>query len=160
MLQVPHPPAEARLNARSTFPPARLLSGALLAVVMSVALFTIACGGGNHEYVIVGTDRAAGVDGLVEVETIEGGNRLVTLTIDHMPPPARFNNATTYVVWFTPPGRQPVKAGQLQYDESSRQGRMMATTPLRRFHVRVSAEQNADIDAPSDVVVCQRRVEN
>jgi len=115
--------------------------------------------GGPDEYAIVGTARAAGADGLIQVEEIEGGNRLVTVELDHLPPPARLGEGMrAYVVWFVGNGQTPVKAGQLDYEEDARRGSMSATTPLSSFEVRVTAETNPNAASPSDVVVADRRV--
>lgn len=116
----------------------------------------LACGGPD-EYAIVGTARAAGSDGTVQVETIEGGNTMVTIAIDHLPPVERLGpNLTVYAVWFVPPGRPPEKAGILEYDPAERTGRMMATTPHRQFTLKITAEPDASTVSPSDVVVASR----
>ncbi len=109
------------------------------------------------EYALVGAPLAAGTDGTVQVEELEGGNRLVTISVDYLPPPARLGDGlTTYVVWFVPNGQPAVKAGSLDYDPDNRQGRMHATTPLHRFRLKLTAEESGAVAAPSDVVVVNR----
>lgn len=117
----------------------------------------VAACGGPTEYAIVGTARAAGSDGTVQVEPIEGGNTMVTVAIDHLPPVERLGpNLSVYAVWFVPPGRTAEKAGILDYDPSERTGRMMATTPHRHFTLQITAEPDATTVSPSDVVVARR----
>jgi hypothetical protein len=125
-----------------------------------LAVPQMAACGGSSEYAIVGSARAAGADGTIEVEEIEGGNRLVTVTMAHLPPPSRLGEGlTTYMVWFIPKGQQPIKAGALGYDEDSREGTMMATSPHSdAFKVRITAEKTPQVAAPSDVTVAQRQV--
>ena len=84
---------------------------------------------------------------------------MVTLAIDHLPPPARLGpELTNYAVWFLSGQRAPQKAGVLEYDDDTRSGRMMATTPLTRFTVKVTAERDPASIAPSDLVVATREV--
>ena len=127
-------------------------------VFFCLLVSTGACGGPD-EYAIVGTARAPGSDGAVQLETIEGGNTLVTVAVDHLPPVERLGAGLhAYVVWFVPPGQPPVKAGILEYDPDGRTGRMMATTPHRRFTLKITAEPDASTDSPSDVVVAAREI--
>jgi len=135
----------------------RLGLGWLVAALVVSVLSLWGCG--PSEYPIVGSARAAGADGTVQVEDVEGGNHLVTVHMAHLPPPNRLGTGmTTYVVWFTGQGAQPVKAGTLDFDADAREGNMMATTPLKNFEIKVTAEQNAGVAAPSEYVVASRRV--
>ena len=131
-------------------------------VVLAVLLLAPALGcGGPSEYAVVGSPRAAGTDGLLQLEAIEGGNRMLTLVLDHLPPPARIaEGMTTYAVWVVPANGTATKAGNLEYDEDARQGRLMATTPHTRFTLKVTAESAADAVTPSDVLVADREVGN
>ncbi len=124
-----------------------------------VALFAAVIGcGGPSEYVLVGTPRAAGTDGLVTVEEIEG-NRLVTVELEHLPPPGRISEgAAVYIVWIKPERGQPTMAGRLEYDPDDRVGRMRATTPHDHFTVFVTAEADPAADSPSDVVIARQEV--
>lgn len=125
----------------------------------ATVLLTGALGcGGPSGLAVVGTARAPGADGTVQVEEIEGGNSLVTLSMTNLVPPSRLgDDLRTYVVWFQDGGR-PVKAGTLEYDEDTRAGSMMATTPLSEFTLKITAESAATVTSPGDVVVAERRV--
>ncbi len=126
--------------------------------MLSMVALAAACGGPS-EYMMQGNQRAAGADGMIQVERIEGGNRMVTLAIDHLPPPARLGpEMTSYAVWFQDAGRAPQKAGVLDYDDDTRSGSLMATTPLSRFTVKVTAERDQRSISPSDLVVATRLV--
>ncbi len=151
------PRAEAQLDGpqRAAYKPCQMRRLALMYLLLSSA---VGCGGPD-EYAIVGTARAAGSDGTVQIETIEGGNKMVTIAIDHLPPAERLGpNLAIYAVWFIPPDRPPEKAGILEYDPSERTGRMMATTPHRQFTLQITAEPDATTVSPSDVVVASRVV--
>ena len=96
---------------------------------------------------------------MVQVEGIEGGSHLVTVSLTNLLPPTRLaEHYATYVVWIGGAEGSPVKAGSLQYDEGTRQGSMFATTPLRSFELSITAEPNPNVTTPSDVVVARRRV--
>lgn len=129
----------------------------------SLLLFTALTAGcsGTAEYSVVGNERAAGADGVVRVEEIENGSRLVTISVEHLPPPSRLGpNLTAYVAWFIPNGQPPVRAGALAYDEDTRAGSATATSPDATFEIRITAERSTTVSAPGDVVVMTRRVGN
>lgn len=129
-----------------------------LAILLVLGLAAAACGT-TAEYPIVGSDRAMTADGIVQVEEIEGGNRLVTVSIAHLPPPARLGEGLAqYVVWLGPEGQPPALAGKLGYDEETRQGQLMATTPHPRFVLKITAERPGTVAAPSDIVVAERKI--
>ena len=125
-----------------------------------LALCSMLACGGPEEYTVVGTARAAGTDGSIQVEEIEGGNRLVTISLQHLPPPSRMgDDRSVYAAWFIASNAPATKAGNLEFDEDTREARLMATTPLAEFTVRVTAEVDENAGQPSDIVVVERRVE-
>lgn len=132
----------------------------LLSVLVIVAgLSAVAGCGGATEYAVVGTSRAAGSDGTVEVEEIEGGNSLVTLTLNHLPPPDRLGPGNTlYMAWIFAPNAPAQQLGVLEYDDETRVGRMSGTSPLTRFELKVTAERNRTPSTPSDLIVAEQRV--
>ena len=110
-------------------------------------------------YSIIGSSRAAGADGTVHVETVEGGNRLVVVSMEHLPPPERLSPAmSTYTVWFVPANSYPVKAGNMTFSRRSRQGRIVATTPHKEFVVRLTAEPSKQVNEPGELVVAERHI--
>jgi hypothetical protein len=128
-------------------------------IASSLAVLIASCVGPS-KYQVTGSTRAPDADGRISVEKVEGGNSMVTLTVDHLAPPQRMvNAATTYVVWFQRPGQAPVIVGQLAYDSGNRTGVMHATTTDHQFNVLVTAESEGGVLTPSDVVVFQKQVE-
>lgn len=129
-----------------------------IALLCSAAVST-GCGGGSA-YTVIGTPRAPDADGTVTVEPIEGGNRLVKIQLQHVPPPARLGpGLAVYVVWFTANGQAPVKAGLLAFDEGSRRGNLMATTPLRNFQLRITAERTQDVASPGETTILEKPIQ-
>lgn len=129
------------------------------AVFACLALGAIGCGGGSWSYNVVGSSRDPGAEGTVQVEAIEGGNRLVTVTLSHMTPPSRLGQGlTTYVLWFRDPQGHSTKASLLQYSEGDRTARATATTPMSRFQLMVTAERNRNVVEPSENVIFNQRV--
>jgi hypothetical protein len=121
-------------------------------------LLLVSCGG-SSEYVTGGTDRAIGADATIEVEELEGGNFLVHVAVEHLPPPGRVGpGLTTYVVWFAVEGQPAQRAGNLDYDPDERRGAMQATSPNPGFEVIVSAERRPNPGSPGDKVVVRQAV--
>ena len=125
-------------------------------VLAAMALVVIGCGG--SDYALVGTPAAPGADGVVEVEKIDGGNRMVTVTLEHLLPPDRLGSYDNYTMWFQGKDQPPVKMGVLDYDKDDRTGKIMATTPLKSFGLKITAESGRDSVAPSDAVVAKQSI--
>jgi len=118
------------------------------------------CGGGSWSYQVVGTDRDRGAEGEIQVEQIEGGNRMVTARFDHLTPPARHGEGmTAFVMWFRDSRGQASKAAVLEYNEDERTGRATATTPMTQFTIMVTVERSAEVVGPSDAVVFRQRAD-
>lgn len=129
----------------------------LAPLALGSSYFLAACSG-TREYTLLGTERAPGIDGMVRIEEIDGGNHLVTVSMTNLVPPNRLSSGlTTYVVWFCGPGA-PTKAGALAYDEDNREGSLFATTPYTDFELRITVENSPSVASPSDVLVVRRRV--
>jgi len=128
-------------------------------VLAALAFAAPGCGGGTWSYPVVGTRRDPGAEGTIQVEAIEGGNRLVTASLRHMTPPERFGgNLRTFIMWFKDRRGHSTKASRLSYDPDSRTARATATTPMTRFVLLVTAERNANVAEPSEHIVFQRQV--
>lgn len=126
---------------------------------MVLALASVGCGGGTQSYNVVGSSRDPGAEGVIQVERIEGGNRLVTVSLDHMTPPARLGSGlTTFVLWFRDARGQSTKASLLAYDPDSRTARATATTPMGRFQAIVTVERNGNVVEPGENVIFNQRV--
>mgnify|MGYP006999943502 CR=1 FL=1 len=137
----------------------RKLSRPLSVLTLLASMLLAACGGPTV-YALVGTARSIGTDGSVEVEEGEGGNYMVEVQVNHLPPPARLGEGlTTYVVWFIREGVAPTLAGSLNFNEEERNGRLIATTPYSQFRVRVTAEETRDVPSPSEYIVADQLVQ-
>ncbi|HJL16174.1 MAG TPA: hypothetical protein RMH99_10980 [Sandaracinaceae bacterium LLY-WYZ-13_1] len=128
-------------------------------IAAALAFSAIGCGGGSWSYEVVGSRRDPGAQGTVQVERIEGGNRLVTVSMEHMTPPDRLSSGlTTYVMWFRDPRGQSTKASILEYSPDDRTARATATTPMSRFRLLVTAERNGNVVEPSENVIFNQRI--
>jgi hypothetical protein len=123
-------------------------------------LFAAAVGcGGTQELAMVGTAEVDSVYGGLEAEEVEGGETLVTVELDELPPVHRLGGGYAhYVAWIAADGGEPEWAGELTYDAEKRQGRVSATTPHRKFTFAVTAEVSAHPEAPGDLVVAEQHV--
>jgi hypothetical protein len=128
-------------------------------IFAALSFTALGCGGGSWTYNVVGSQRDPGAEGTVQVERIEGGNRLVTVSLRHMTPPARLGgNLGRYVMWFRDPRGRSTKASNLEYDQGSRSARATATTPLTRFVVIITAERAGQVEEPSENVIFSQNV--
>jgi hypothetical protein len=97
--------------------------------------------------------------GSLSVERIEGGQRLVVLQLDRLPPPERIApGLREFVVWLEDPRGREVKVGKLHYDREHQSGNLLATTELSAFTVRVTGERDDQGGRPSGVLLAERRV--
>ena len=97
--------------------------------------------------------------GSLSVERIQGGQRVVTLQLNQLPPPERIApGLRAFVVWLEDPRGRKVKVGTLHYDRTHQSGNLLATTALADFTVRVTGERDDRISAPSGVLLAERRV--
>lgn len=137
------------------------LNRRLVLTALAIGLFLLpGCGGGTYTFNLVGSQRDPGAEGTLQVERIEGGNRLVTVSVRHLTPPERLGqNLRTYIVWFRDAQGRSSKASALEYTPDSRTGRATATTPQTRFTVVITAERNAQAAEPSDNVIFTQNVQ-
>jgi hypothetical protein len=104
-------------------------------------------------------EGTGGMTGQVSVERIEGGQKLVVLQLERLPPPERIApGLREYVVWLHDPRGTAVKAGTLDYDRAHQSGNLLATTDLAAFTVRVTGERDANTSQPSSVLLAERNV--
>jgi hypothetical protein len=97
--------------------------------------------------------------GSLSVERIQGGQRVVTLQLNQLPPPERIApGLRAFVVWLEDPRGRKVKVGTLHYDRLHHSGNLLATTGLAAFTVRVTGERDDSTSAPSGVLLAERRV--
>lgn len=120
---------------------------------------TCARGEQGEQYRVQSTNKVPGADAKVEAKRTQGGNTMVEVDVDHLPPPNRVQeDLKRYVVWFVEPDGNVRKAGTLQYDARNRRGRMRATIPNERFEVRITAETGSEVTRPGDVEVARTQV--
>ena len=131
---------------------------AMATTITTVALAFSGCAGAD--YMLVGSPMASGADGEIQVEKIDGSNLMVSVLLEHLLPPERVDSAMNhYAMWFVAEDRPAVKMGKLEYDKDERKGTIMATTPLRNFELRITAESDeAASTLPSGSVIARQRI--
>jgi hypothetical protein len=108
-----------------------------------------------------GLVEAASATGTLSVERVEGGQRLVVVQLNELPPPERLGpGLKEFVVWLSSPSGQPQNAGRLEYDRAHQSGSLLATTTLGTFTVTVTGERESGVRTPSEVRLAQRKVTN
>jgi hypothetical protein len=123
------------------------------------ALFLLSSCGVDGRYVVIGTARAQSTSGTVEVDQLDAGSTQVAVHLEHLYPPNRLGRAyTRYGVWFVPPTGTSVWGGELKFDRDERTGDLTATSPFRRFTVRITVEGAERATAPNPVVIAEQEI--
>ncbi|MEM1418773.1 MAG: hypothetical protein AAGH15_28010, partial [Myxococcota bacterium] len=112
---------------------------------------------------ITGTARAELTQGTVQLERAEGDLRQLTVVLDQLAPPRTHGEELTeFVVWLVEfEGEEegpPTRLGTLRYDADAASGSFGGTTAAATFVLRITAEVSAEVEAPSDLVIAERRV--
>lgn len=125
---------------------------------MAMAPLWAACGA-DSRYVVIGTARAQSAGGTIEVDDLAGDSTQVSVHLEHLYPPNRLGrNLTRYGVWFVPPTGTPVWGGELKFDREERTGDLTATSPFRRFTVRITAEPADRSAVPSQALIIAQEI--
>jgi hypothetical protein len=127
--------------------------------ILFALTFAAAAGCGPTTYEQTGTDLTRGTDAEISVHDDDAGNHVLSVRVDHLPPPSRVASGTNhYVVWSVPRGGVPQHVGGLEYDEDSRVGELETVTPYDEFEVRITAERERLPRSPSEHVVVKQNV--
>jgi hypothetical protein len=91
-----------------------------------------------------------GAEGQIEAKEGKNGNTELSIAVDHLAPPTALKQqANTYVVWAKDKATGRVtNLGALQVDQD-RRARMDASTPLRKFDLYITPEDEATVMRPS-----------
>jgi hypothetical protein len=130
----------------------------LIAGLIAVAGLVPACAQ-NNQYLVRGTDRSVGVDGVITIKPQSEDVNVVSVELVNLPPPERHDKAKkAFVVWITATDGTPIRAGRLTYDSQARIGTLQATTPNDQVFVQVTAEEDSAAPKPSDFVLISKHV--
>lgn len=132
-----------------------------LRIALATLLATPLIGCAESEYTIDESGDVAQVSGEVEIEEHPSGEKLVTLSLEELPPASAHGAAYDgYVVWLRPMGMETLKAGALAYFDEERLGMMRMVTPYESFELLVTAEQEPyHVREPGQLVVARRIVQ-
>lgn len=145
------------VSSRST-----CLSLSLALVVTGFATLGLGAAGCNPraDYALVGSAEVPSAYGDVKVEEVDDDQLLVTLVIDHLAPPQKLGaELSAYALWFESVGRPPELKAILDYDAEAHVARGMATTALKSFVLRVTAEESLAPESPSDYVITTQSID-
>ena len=134
-----------------------------MSMIGLAAVVMVAAGGGCATppmLTIKGTPMAPAAIAHLSYQRDQNRNTQVDLRVDHLAPPPKIDpSLTTYVVWVAPIfGGQYEPRGALQVDQN-RSGAIRFITPLDRFKVVVTAENNPMVHQPGPRVVMQGMVD-
>lgn len=134
----------------------------LLWLWFSAALWAcaLASGCGGDRYIVIGSARAYSTAGWVEVSKASDSTSRVDLRLQYLHPVDSLDPSLhAYVVWFEDGKSAPVRAGSLKYVPDERVGELKATSPYRKFVVKVTAEANDRVSVPSTFVVATQDID-
>jgi hypothetical protein len=132
--------------------------GLRLICLVAISVMIASCNP-QADYALVGSAFAPAAHGEIDVEKIDGGQILVTVTLDHLVAPDKIElGLTHYVVWFTPVGEYPLYQQALDYDAETRTGRASIPTSLREFELQVTAENSERPNQPSDLLMTSQKI--
>jgi hypothetical protein len=109
-------------------------------------------GGGEKVPMVAGTQTPA-ARGTVIVRTGSNNNSRLDLKVQALAKASSLTPAANaYVVWVQPPGQSAQNEGELKVDKNLN-GELHTETSYKRFKVFVTAEQNAQVQAPKGAQV-------
>ena len=124
-----------------------------------IALGVCASCSPSADYALVGSAYVPAAHGDITLEKIDKGQRLINITMDHLPPPEEVGaGLTAYVVWFAAVGELPTAQGTLDYDAKARVGRTAIATSMSELDVQITAERSESPMQPSDLVVASQKI--
>jgi hypothetical protein len=127
-----------------------LLCGAVLAV---------ATVGWAKTYHMTSSKTVPAAAGEVNVAKEKNGNIRVDIKVKHLAKPGNLTPpANTYVVWLQQEGSQPQSQGEMKVGDDLN-GELKTTTPLKNFHVSITAETDSQTKNPSDQIVLRATVQ-
>ena len=102
------------------------------------------------------TPKSPSTDAWLRVSADQNDNSVIDIRVEHLPPPSRLGpGLKTYLVWVeSTDGAFVMNVGMLRVSEQQT-GSITATTPLREFLVKVTAEQGGTAITPSQLVVVE-----
>lgn len=119
----------------------------MLPAVLCLALIWPFGGGWNTVNLMAGATSPA-AQGVVKYKT--SGNDNIKLQIDAQslaPPSSLMPPENVYVAWIRPPGQSVQNLGQLKVN-GKEQAQLDTVTAFKRFHIFITAEQNAQTQQP------------
>jgi hypothetical protein len=129
-----------------------------LHLVWLIAVWIVGCNR-PADYALVGSAYVPAAQGDIEVEKVDKGQILLTLTLDQLVAPERIEpGLKSYVVWFAPVGEDPTRQGALKYDAAKQTGRASIVTSWREFEVQITAESTDTPSQPSDFVITSQEI--
>lgn len=136
----------------------RNIASMLVLLILTAGLALTGCSSPSV-YQLEAGDRSASTEGEMIVSFDDNDNRFIEMNIAHLPPPSRLDEQmSTFVVWLQPKDSTvSYNMGQLQF-EDDRTGKVKFTTPFDSFEVRVTAEAQPNVLAPSDHEVLYRGI--
>ena len=124
------------------------MKNAAAAIFLALLLGVGACSRGIRLQAVPGLPLAGGSGrASLRVELTYDRNNTLEVRLTAVPPPESYGaQYTRYVVWTQPPGGVAVNVGQIRVEQG--RGSLQTLTPLRRFHLLITAEEKGEAQRP------------
>lgn len=124
----------------------------LLPAVLCFAMVWPFGGGWKTVNLMAGADSPA-AQGVIKYKTSGNGNTALQIETRSLAPPSSLTPPeNAYVVWIRPPGQATQNLGELKVNDKE-QSNLNTETAFKRFHIFITAEQNAQIQEPQGPTV-------
>jgi hypothetical protein len=105
-------------------------------------------GGGNKVQMMAGTSTP-GANATITVKKGSNGNTALDIKAKNLAQPSSLSPPeNVYVVWIQAPDQMPQNEGRLRVN-SKEQAEIHTSTSYKRFSVKITAEQNAQVQEPT-----------
>ncbi|MEO5729318.1 MAG: hypothetical protein ABI134_21005 [Byssovorax sp.] len=126
-------------------------------MLLALALGLAGCGAAPIK--LTSSPAAPAASGEITTEEGDNGNLKLKIEVKHLAAPEKVEpGAKVFVVWAEKAGAAPQNVGALKVDED-RTGRLDTITPLHRFNLAITAEEDPATASPKGPRVLSAAVE-
>ena len=128
-------------------------------LILGMAFFWPFSGNSGKTIQITSSEQTPAAYGTVSVKAGQNDNTRIDLKVQALARPSSLTpTENVYVVWVQPPGHNPKNDGRLEVN-GKLDGRLRTETPYKTFKLFVTAEKDAQVQAPAGPTVLSANVQ-